>query len=625
MDGQALAIDRLVVVLDRQAPPPVRYAVDELAHFARTSGNIDVVVVDRPADLSTPRLLVGRAATQAALGSAECVRLGIDETLGPEGFVLAALESPATPTLVAAGWTDAGTRWAVYEFIKTLDVTTRPATVALPLRRRERPDFALRGMYAHQHWDYRFPYALRTWRVEDWERYVDLLAYFRFNLLQIWSMAGIMPVPLSPADEAFLRKYPAVTDHAHRNHGMEVWIGECANNVCERRDLPPIEARDYFGAETLKDPGNPAQMRELIAARRVFYSIVDNADGYWIIDSDPGRWPGSPAEQFVEIFAANRRLIDETTRLGPRAKLVYWMWQGWGTAGDRENWRRAVRGLKERVHAPLWYSACWPGHFDVVAEHGVSSSTVFYPYNAVEPEPSMPFTTIIPDILRKSVGAGTEHPEFAGTMGNAQTPLVQLPNIFYFGRWAWRRDDRNITREELAAELARLIFPRRARELARGWTALAGSDLDEARVAALDLETLLAQQALGPPGPVGWKITPRPEQLIEDLVFMLNLHVRGMEFRRRAEIPDAPDEEVVALLRDYVLLTIAWRHRNGFKKSPWDPYTSPPVYATAHKRWGTPDGLPKRILRPLREAIAARYGPAEAAYTLEPVSPKARR
>lgn len=614
----------LVVVANGRAPQPVRYAVDELVRFARVSGDVAAIVVDRPAVGSALQLLVGRALAEDVLGGEACRRLGLNEELGREGFVLRALESHKPPTVIAAGWTDAGTRWAVYEFIKALDVTTRPAALALPLARRERPDFALRGMYAHQHWDYRFPYALRTWRVEDWNRYVDLLAYFRYNLFQIWSMAGIMPVPLSPADEAFLRKYPAVIEHAHRNHGMEVWIGECANNVCEKSGLPPLEARDYFGAETLKNPGDPQQLRELMDARRVLYSIVDNADGYWIIDSDPGRWPGSPADQFVDILVANRRVIDETSRLGPRAKLVYWMWQSWGTGSRQENWLQTVRGLKQRVHAPLWFSACWPDHTRIVGEEGVSSTTIYYPYNAVEPEPSMPFTTVVPERLRRAVAVGAEHREFAGTMGNAQTPLVQLPNIAYFGRSAWRVDDRSVSRERIAADLARLIFPARARELARGWLALAASDPDEARAAALDLEQLLARQALGPPGPVGWKITPRPELVVEDLVMMLNLHVSGMAFRRKAEDPNAPDEEVIALFRDYVLLTVAWRHRNGFKKSPWDPYTSPPVYSTAHKRWGTADGLPERILRPLRDAIATRYGPDEAAYTLEPVSPKKR-
>jgi len=623
-EKQYLELPELIVVLDNGTSQPVRYAVDELVRFARASGNIRAVVADQASSRPIAHLLVGRTAAERIVGREQCSRLGLVASLGREGFVLAALPSRQPPAVVAAGWSEAGTRWAVYEFIKALDVTTTPARIALPLNRRERPDFALRGMYAHQHWDYRYPYALRTWQAEDWNRYVDLLAYFGYDLFQIWTMVGIVPLPPSPADETFLQKYVAVTEHAQRNHGMEVWLGECANNVCERRDLPPIEARDYFAAETLKNPGDPKQFRQLMDARRAFYSLVNNADGYWIIDSDPGGWRGSPAEQFVDILVGNRRLIDECTQLGPRAKLVYWMWMGWGAESRQENWRRAVRGLKQRAHPPLWFSACWPDHIRMVGDEGVSSTTVFYPYNAIEPEPSLPFTTVTPDRLREAVAVAAEHRELSGAMGNAQTPLVQLPNIYYFGRAAWRLEDRAISREQMAADLARLIFPHHAKELTRGWLALAGSDAVEARRAARELEDLVARQALGTPGPVGWKITPRPEWLVEDLVAMLHLHAVGLDFRRKAEDGNTPDDEAIALLRQYILQSIAWRHRNGFKKSPWDPVTSQPVYETARKRWRTDKGLPEKTLRPLREAITDAYGATEAEFTLAPISPKSQ-
>lgn len=40
-------------------------------------------------------------------------------------------------------------------------------------------------------------FALRTWTVEQWKQYVDILAVIRVNLFQIWSMAGILPTPCS--------------------------------------------------------------------------------------------------------------------------------------------------------------------------------------------------------------------------------------------------------------------------------------------------------------------------------------------------------------------------------------------------------------------------------------------
>lgn len=168
--------------------------------------------------------------------------------------------------------------------MRELDIAALPASLDSDLNIIEKPSFPLRGMYAHQHWDYAHPYALRTWTIDEWKSYVDILALMRVNLFQIWSMAAILPTPFSPEDEAFLRRYPPVIDHAKANHGMEVWIGECANNVCESPDLPPPARRDYFKAETLKDPGDPEQMAQLEAARAEFYRVCNNADEKQLLD-----------------------------------------------------------------------------------------------------------------------------------------------------------------------------------------------------------------------------------------------------------------------------------------------------------------------------------------------------
>jgi len=45
---------------------------------------------------------------------------------------------------------------------------------------------------------------------------------------------------------------------------------------------PPAAERDYFDFESLKDPADPAQMRQLEEARTVFYQVCSNADGYWV-------------------------------------------------------------------------------------------------------------------------------------------------------------------------------------------------------------------------------------------------------------------------------------------------------------------------------------------------------
>ena len=60
------------------------------------------------------------------------------------------------------------------------------------------------GMYVHQHWPYRHPYAARTWTYDDWHGYLDGLSRLGFNLVLIWPVQETMPNPLTPSDRANL-------------------------------------------------------------------------------------------------------------------------------------------------------------------------------------------------------------------------------------------------------------------------------------------------------------------------------------------------------------------------------------------------------------------------------------
>src|ERR1700728_417687 len=44
------------------------------------------------------------------------------------------------------------------------------------------------GMYVHQHWPYRHPYAARTWSVEDYRGYADGLRKLGYNMMMIWPL-----------------------------------------------------------------------------------------------------------------------------------------------------------------------------------------------------------------------------------------------------------------------------------------------------------------------------------------------------------------------------------------------------------------------------------------------------
>jgi N-acyl homoserine lactone hydrolase len=615
---ERVELPAFALVVPARMSRPLAYAVEQLSEFARGPCAMTVSSATQWPLVAGPVVLVGREQAEEHVPWL-CQNVSWDD-LGDEGFVLRLSWCRSRPAIVAAGRTDAGTRQAIYALMRELDLSRLPPTLPAGLYKKEKPSFALRGMYAHQHWAYEYPYALRTWKVEEWKQYVDILALLHANLFQIWSMAGILPVPFSPEDAAFLRRYPPVIDHAKQNHGMEVWIGECANNMCDRRDVPPVAQRDYFQVEALKNPADPAQMAQLRAARAAFYKVCNNADGYWVIDSDPGKWPGSPSKEFVDILMMNRGLMNEDTLLGPKAKLVYWMWFGWGTGSREQNWRDTLTDLVRRSPEPWWMTVASKEHWKVVDELGLADRVVYYPYGTVEPEPSLPFTTVEPDHLRAAVDVPDRIGKIRGVMANAQTPLCQLPNIAYFMNSAWRMDRRTEAPAQMVHELARWIYPEHTDSLARAWLCLRDPEARDADALADELAKLEKEHRLGRPGPIGFKLFPDYGQVARDLSTMLRIHSAAMGFCRMVQAGGADDQELLERLERYCLLSLAWRKHTGFRNYGTNGCNFFPLREAVHKRWWRDNQLDPQVRRSLAEAMKAQYEDWEVDLILGPLS-----
>jgi hypothetical protein len=401
-----------------------------------------------------------------------------DETLGREGFIIKSTygEKEKCHYFFLAGHDQPGTRFATLEFIRLFQLSHAGKKIPLPLDVREVPYFARRGMYGHLHWAYNYPYACRTWSEHDWWSYIDLLSHMRLNLLQIWTMVGILPHPLSEADRKYLEKYRAVVGYAHGTWGMEVWLGDCANNVAESDKGMPIEKREYFQVEVLKDPGDPKQFQQIMDSRENLYRTLPRADAYWIIDSDPGGWKGSPASELVDIFVGHRKLMDRFCKRPKDQALVYWMWWGWGTKPQKENWRDVVLGLKERLPEPWYLSACNLEHVALLKELGLTHKAICFPYGAVEHEPSPPMTVFQEHYIRESARVAKAG-SLMGLMGNSQTPVVQLPDIYLLSRLAWNPDD-PASFDEILEDLSIQLDPKNPLVLADAWKALKGDDAD---------------------------------------------------------------------------------------------------------------------------------------------------
>lgn len=535
------------------------------------------------------------------------VDLGIaadDPGGGKDGYVVDVAERDGTPVVCVAGGDPQGIKYALLHLVRHVDAFESPADLDR-LRIRTTPAFELRGMYAHLHWSYERPYALRSWTLKDWRDYVDLLSHFGANLLQIWPMLSLMPDPLNEGDEAYLRMLSEVIDYAHEARGMQVWVGECANNLAATDHGQPISQRQYFGTERLVDPGTPEGMAEIVAARRNLYRLLSNADGYWIIDSDPGQWAGSPSSEFVEIVVQNQRLAHE---FNPGARIAYWMHVGWGTGAQEENYRDTLAGLAERLDEP-WsiLLGAMPRHLDAAKEVGVADRAVFFPYGVVEGEPSNPLTLfdfdVITDYLRQGIAAGMTR-----GMAQAQTPIVQLPKIWYMLRALWDPSLLDQSPTFVFDELAPLLYRDSGSIVAEAWRAMYDGDAEALNQSRHALRKAV-DEGLGHPGEVGRCLFGDPGIVARDLLALIEIKAEGAAFRE-AVFADRAVAVVQEHFQNYLRAALRWADRHGYvpmggTKFVYGAYLQPAAEGWAEylKRHGVMHTFPELLWIPKTRLI----------------------
>lgn len=563
LDLRNLDLTNCSILSSPDTPEFVEQAISDLIEY--TGGRR---INGTRADAGVVVLVGKKAVRQAAENSQALSRVGLDG-LSDQGFIFKTVSEKDTAFVICSGGGDRGNAYAVIELIKALQ--RKDGQLLLEATdRREEPFFIRRGMYAHQHWAYEYPYALRSWGFEDWRRYIDMLAYLRINFFSIWSMCGILPTPLSEGDRQYLENYRKVIDYAKNKRGMEVFIGECGNNVAESDGGVPVQQRDYFQVEVLKDPSDPKQFADIMENRRNLYSTANNADGYWIIDSDPGGWEGSPVSEFVDILEGNRQLIDECTIKGKNAKLAYWMWAGWGKGLSRdecqERVRQTVEMMRDRLHEPWLLFPCWGNHLDYALELGYIDKSIFFPYGSIEDEPAPPTTRLRFDEIYFHLNNCISFWGGRNAMGNAQSPLAQLPNIFFFAQTTWYGvPPAERLESETIEPLAKQIAPDIAKDLAKGWLLLKGADVAEVLAQADRLDQIAAEGRVGEPGTVGRFFFPNISKLITDLALQLRVHAKAVQLADALERTE-PFDKVFGYLFDYEDAAIAWHSVHNFRR-----------------------------------------------------------
>jgi hypothetical protein len=417
------------------------------------------------------------------------------------------------------------------------------------------------GMYVHQHWPYNHPYCARTWTLEDWRGYAEGLKQLGYNTLLVWPMLEIIPDPPTPSDQAALEKMSQVVEMLHEELGMRVYLALCPNVAPDDAEAAkvPIEKRHFFACDRRINPGDPQAMRHLMERREKLLRPLHKADGVSIIDSDPGGYPGSTNQEFVDLLWEHRRLLD---RLRSGIELIYWMHAGWlgynrfyetgvlSFSTDEENLDVLSRLIQ--ADPEPWGLA---NGLPLAERLGIAHRVILFNYGRIEGEPSFPLTNFGGEDAWKA--GNTPGPR--GVMGNAQTHCVQLPNTFAFARGA---QGQPVTETDYVA-FAEDLIPGLGPWIVEGWKWLHSNNSAEMRSLAAQLDAV-PDSALQP-GRLGGLLFDNPRRFLCDLAMQLRMRAAYVALR---EAEGAPSREMV---RAFAETASAWQAQHGYENTWWWP------------------------------------------------------
>lgn len=327
--------------------------------------------------------------------------------------------------------------------------------------------FQRRGFYLHGSWVMTHPFAVRTWERADFAKMFRLLRQLGFNTVMLWPTPETAPIPLSEEDAATLRQFRGVIEDAH-TAGLRCWLTYCPSVIArdDVRSLPWPQRSLYSSMETLR------LTDEKIAAaylnhRQKILRLLDNADGFVVIDGDPGGYPGAPIDEYVRILKSDQRAV-------PDKPVIPWIWSGWGREIKKGGYWKAPVGppvavsltrLKQqmggawelmpgRSHREGWANGRIP--VALAEKTGLLDRSTIMCYEVIEFEPTPPAAVLQFELIRAVLREeGRLAGRARGVFGNAQQPLMVLPNLYYFARAAADLAYLDTPQDQVLTELAR--------------------------------------------------------------------------------------------------------------------------------------------------------------------------
>jgi hypothetical protein len=581
------------ILVDATEPSYVQYGANDLGTYLSEISGVAFRVGTTANSAPTSKLTI-------VIGRKMAETFGIDfkgkVDLSDESAVIRDFKRNGSYIVVVAGSTPRGTNLGIATLLRLVHAEGRVPYLEAPLNLRSKPTMAVRGIHLNAGEFLNYPYGFRNWGEQDWKRFIDIAWTERVNLILLWPFMEIIPVPLSSEDEAYLQDVRRIVDYAQAQRGIRVWIMQAANRVgvsdCHSRD--PLKRRFWVrGCQQDMNPADPEQFERIQRSFEALYKNVNNADGFCMIDSDPGGWPQSPLSEQTKIFRSARQMLDRYNVHGKKAVLADWMWVGWGRhfLGPSEEfpagyeWTKndpseqdvafmeeTIRKFKEDVPEPWELVDGMTPYLKAVESQSALAKTTYLPYGVVAPD-GFPVTNADFASIRRVLNQAFEATGLKGLMGNDVT-LLQFPSTQYFFASAWDREYRNRRQEQVLLDISQLLYPEHREIIADSFLGLREAEPDKIKDALFRLEILIKSGDLGRPGALGRFLFPDRLVVARGLAAQLRIRYARQNFIQAMHEGRPDVNESSQLVQDFFDELLAWGEETGWTSGGTPIYDS---------------------------------------------------
>lgn len=284
-----------------------------------------------------------------------------DGDLSAQAFVIERVPLPGDRSaLLCLGGMAIGARYATIEILRRMIYERRNAQVNLD-HVRDEPYSTWRAIYindsAHQANNYDpnliYPVDTYRWTLDKWKRYIDQMAFFRYNVLQIW----LVPQMFTPKALQGGGVYDyvrdtlrAVADYA-RLRGIKLCLTNGINvSVDSGTLLDTLPVYKSMPVYRYLSPNKPEEKKLMLDLWDYWSKALPEVSIWQLFPGDPGgcHEKGCGPETYVDLALEITQIIKKNN---PKAVIDFCPWQffGWGPSWPtqlRKDTARIDRGYR---------------------------------------------------------------------------------------------------------------------------------------------------------------------------------------------------------------------------------------------------------------------------------------